>query len=649
MKKHERACPYCGSSVTYIEALSEISVGEHTCGVCNKNSNIIHDKKIYVPAAVILVIAIAIAALLYILGDDTNLILSFCIILIPFAVFFLLTPFYYSLKSIRSEAITPVVKQKVKSKRQSQITPRAIKYEEKKRLEKEKISMEKKENSFKSKFSKFVKTYIIVDDDEVQDTMPDISPVDDKTKIVQAIKEENIEEIKAKLEERAVSEDDAYEEDDEDEEFNFVQPYDEQYYDDSEDFDEITAEPDYTYEQNEEEINISSHSKPQQEDDEDIKVYTSENLDSKAVDRKTEKETITILKRFSIEPEEDVKTENSNSEKIVYHRLNRITNVNFVYYPEDFDTLKLDFDIIDEEERDNEEILSFFSQTPNDDYENVAAFGVKQNAIAEESYFSDDKILKISYDVDKKESIVVKTYDKDKAVSLDDISFDEFADKIADKVQSEIEQLNHQDEISLEDDVVDSSVSVKVEAEIEQASDFTERPENEELSGTSEFSNDTNVFMDDIFELLNANEEENSRSGEQKENEANSHSQKLADDFYEDEYSFADDEADDFENKSYYSSFDYSEQSEFEENYDEAEEKEAFAEIDDIKENESVTEAEETQDNEIFAEIEEAGENEGFAEIEEAEENKIFAEIEEAEENENFVESEEAEESEVVE
>ena len=41
MKKNSRKCPYCESKVSYIKALTEVSVGEHTCPECYKKFVII--------------------------------------------------------------------------------------------------------------------------------------------------------------------------------------------------------------------------------------------------------------------------------------------------------------------------------------------------------------------------------------------------------------------------------------------------------------------------------------------------------------------------------------------------------------------------------------------------------------------------------
>lgn len=317
MRKSSRRCPYCDYQVSYFEALADISRGEHTCCNCNQNSNIIFGKKIYIPAAILLAIAVIVSVAVFLLSEKTNHLLTAVIIIIPFAVFFFLTPMYYNLYPINSAAITPVVKQKVKSKARSQITPRAVKYEEKKRLEKEKKIMDKRENSFKSKFSKFVKTYIIVDDEAEENS--DSFTVDDdadseKTKIVKAIKDDDLEKLKKEVVKK--------------EEVSFSHM-------------EIDTED------------------PLREEDSFsfVSVYTNTDAYEKIK-----------------EP--------------VYHSLNKIKKVDFVYLPELEDVIRIDLDAVSEEDEENEEIMSFFdSQKDKKNEEN----GSERTEYTEISSYSKSK------------------------------------------------------------------------------------------------------------------------------------------------------------------------------------------------------------------------------------------------------------------
>ena len=120
MGKNIRKCPYCSGRVTYFEALSELSSGEHTCRNCNRNANISFNKKIYIPTAIILAAAIGAAFLLFKLNIIKNFLLASLIVIIPFVVFYLLTPMYYYLTPISREAarIPVAPKKKKRTKRQ---------------------------------------------------------------------------------------------------------------------------------------------------------------------------------------------------------------------------------------------------------------------------------------------------------------------------------------------------------------------------------------------------------------------------------------------------------------------------------------------------------------------------------------------------
>ncbi len=343
-KKRKRSCPYCNSKISYIRALSEMSLGEHTCPKCNKNSNISYSKKIYIPAAVALAAAIAITAVIYFKESDMRLARMCAVIIIPFALFYFLSPLFYSLKPIKSQmAATPVIKQKQVSRKRSEITPSAVKYKEKKRLEREKISMEKQQKSFKSKLTRFVKTYIVVDEEEESKTsMPeaalDYEATDGKTRIARAIKDENIDEIKKKLADEKKSRRSKSEYDD------YSYSYNDDYGYDSDN--SKSPRNNSAYYEEEDPFNESY--------EEDLSTVASVSTD--------------IPFRY-----EHVER------KPVYHKLNKKTNVNFEYLSENIDFIIVDLNKKTEEEEENEEILSFFAQTPNNSQTEYSVFGVKQN------------------------------------------------------------------------------------------------------------------------------------------------------------------------------------------------------------------------------------------------------------------------------
>lgn len=362
-------CPYCDSEVSYIQALSEVSTGEHTCPVCNKNSNIKYDKKIYLPAGILLGIAVIVTILLFLFDVKSNPILAICIVIIPFAVFFFLTPFYFKLQAIRSEAQTPVVKHKQKSKKRSEITPRAVKFEEKKRIqkekEKEKKVMENKGNSFKSKFSKFVKTYILVDDDDDETEVKESAKNSDKEIKTKPVQEDKIERLPTASNVEAVEEDD----------------------------EEINIEPEEEFVED----NGIDTVDPLAEDEEDlsfIEVYT----DKKAYEKQTAP---------------------------VYHKMTKTKKVDFIYLPEDKETISVNVKI--EETTDNtdlddeDDILNFFDSEPTAEEEKE--FGVKKNEIQEVIHEDKKAEKEFSYTSENKESIAVSV--KDDVADEDNFKFED--------------------------------------------------------------------------------------------------------------------------------------------------------------------------------------------------------------------------------
>lgn len=294
MKKNICKCPYCDSEVKYIEALTEISTGEHTCSVCNKNSNIKYNKKMYIPAAVLLALAIIIASVVFFASEKSHMLLALVIVLIPFAAFYFITPLYFELTPIMSEAQKPVVKRKVKSKKQSQITPRAVKIEEVKRVEKEQKKMDKSTGSLGSKFQKFIKTYIIVDDEE------------ESSEKVQ-IKESNTETDKPAKNKPANN-----------------KPV------------EI--------------VDVEEENEAGQMNDNGIED----------VDPLADEEEMPVIGVYT-----NRKAYESRKKEPVYHKLNRKTDIDFVYLPESCDVISINPDELeyaDIEEKENDDMMAFFNK-----------------------------------------------------------------------------------------------------------------------------------------------------------------------------------------------------------------------------------------------------------------------------------------------
>ena len=145
MNRKNRKCPYCKSKVSYFGALSELQSGEHTCRNCCKNSNIAFNKMIYIPAAAALLLAIIVAAMFFLFKIIHNLILALVLILVPFGVFYFLTPLFYKLEEITNEAQTPVMMFEPKRAARAERQSRTLKSDEVAKAETSKLEQKSKE------------------------------------------------------------------------------------------------------------------------------------------------------------------------------------------------------------------------------------------------------------------------------------------------------------------------------------------------------------------------------------------------------------------------------------------------------------------------------------------------------------------------
>jgi len=339
MNNNMRKCPYCGSKVSYIKSLMEIGSSEHLCPECNKYSNIEYSKKIYLPAVVILVLAIALASIFFFSDLKTHLILSFICIIIPFEVFYLLIPLFYMLKIIPSEAKTPVIKvepdKKSKTKDRKVTETKNIKEHDKSAAAKEKISVSstKEDNSFKSKFQKFVHTYIVVDDDDDENKRSDTQTVKSNTEILHET-EPVIENIEA---------------------------------DDDED---INIDLDIEYEDISSSTGVAKSEQIEEfEPIEDIKT------DVVSVETETKPEQ----KKEEIKPEETFK---NTDDKPVFHKLTKSKDIDYHYLPDHGESIVVEISFEEEAEPENEddkedeEVLNFFEAAPTEQEE--LEFGKKK-------------------------------------------------------------------------------------------------------------------------------------------------------------------------------------------------------------------------------------------------------------------------------
>ena len=90
-------CPYCGKKLTYFQAFFNRTRGEFFCNKCKKESNILIKKTLLIPFFIALLFSLVILFAFFFMTDKTNLWFMLYVI-IPFIVFYLLTPLFVVLK-----------------------------------------------------------------------------------------------------------------------------------------------------------------------------------------------------------------------------------------------------------------------------------------------------------------------------------------------------------------------------------------------------------------------------------------------------------------------------------------------------------------------------------------------------------------------
>ena len=357
MSKKIRACPYCGRKVSYIEALSEVNSGEHTCPGCSANSNISYNKKIYIPTAIVLVAAVAAAILLFKLNIIKNLLLASAIVLIPFAFFFFMTPLYFNLEAIGNAA----ARMPVKPVRQNNKNRHSADVKNTTAGNGEQNTMGKNTHSFKDKFNKFVRTYVIVDDD------------DDENNSEPSVPEYDYNDPQEDYDNQSWRRMDDYGEEDENNEDN--ENYSVSYDDAEETFSQDEAEKNDEYDEefdenlDEEEIREYQDISSSSYDDRSayVSVSVPESIKNAEADKNPE------------EAEEQYDTADVSDEerKPVYHKMTKTTQVDHLYFPLDSDELYVDIFTpdpepepeISEDDRDDEDVMLFFDSAPTEEEE----------------------------------------------------------------------------------------------------------------------------------------------------------------------------------------------------------------------------------------------------------------------------------------
>lgn len=90
-------CPYCGKSVSYLEALLLRRRGEHFCKKCKKESNVHINKWIWVAVFFTLLLSFMVLMYFLFMTDRENLWYILAVI-VPYIVFYLCTPFFVRLR-----------------------------------------------------------------------------------------------------------------------------------------------------------------------------------------------------------------------------------------------------------------------------------------------------------------------------------------------------------------------------------------------------------------------------------------------------------------------------------------------------------------------------------------------------------------------
>ncbi|MGN0518548.1 MAG: hypothetical protein ACI4II_07470 [Acutalibacteraceae bacterium] len=89
-------CPYCKSKVPYTKAFFERDNGEYICPDCDEVSNIYFIKRMNIVISIVSAIAVTVFILYLFFGNKASL-LGATLVMIPFVLFFLMTPFFFRL------------------------------------------------------------------------------------------------------------------------------------------------------------------------------------------------------------------------------------------------------------------------------------------------------------------------------------------------------------------------------------------------------------------------------------------------------------------------------------------------------------------------------------------------------------------------
>ena len=95
-------CPECGKKVNWFRAWSVKTQGEFRCGKCGACSNVFLDRLIYMLALIAAIIGAVFFILFIVMVREFNFI-SLLLIVVPFLIFFFISPFLVRLRPIQKE------------------------------------------------------------------------------------------------------------------------------------------------------------------------------------------------------------------------------------------------------------------------------------------------------------------------------------------------------------------------------------------------------------------------------------------------------------------------------------------------------------------------------------------------------------------
>lgn len=109
-------CPYCKSKVPYTKAFFERDNGEYTCPDCDEVSNIYFIKRMNIVISIVSVVAVTVFVLYLFFGNKASL-LGAILVMIPFVLFFLMTPFFFRLYPFEEDSNSRTRSKSVSTKR----------------------------------------------------------------------------------------------------------------------------------------------------------------------------------------------------------------------------------------------------------------------------------------------------------------------------------------------------------------------------------------------------------------------------------------------------------------------------------------------------------------------------------------------------